>query len=422
MVNWTDIDFGTSIRFIYSGVEYDGTFIHLDGDVITIKLSNGYNIALRKDKVTLAGIVAAASASEEVKHNGKTTTDLNKQNGAKRVSLLATGGTISSKVDYKTGAVSPSEDISFISDRVKDVHISTETIDNILSENVTPDKWVYMAGKIRDGLNRNDGCVVFHGTDTMSYSAAAISFIFSQQTGPIIFVGSQRSSDRPSSDAFMNAEGAIHVATSDFGEVGIAMHRNMSDKAIAVNRAVRSRKMHSSRRDAFRSIGEKEVGTYVSGSVKFNFPYKKIGPTNELKTKLDPAVSILYFYPSMSSPDFDMLIENKKAVIIMGTGLGHLSHDLIPSISEATKNGKKVMMTTQCLDGAVNLNVYSTGRELLRAGVIPLGNMLPEVALVKAMYVLGNYEDEDFGKVMRQNLRGEIIDREPALEFNRTDE
>ncbi|MHB1708189.1 MAG: Glu-tRNA(Gln) amidotransferase subunit GatD [Thermoplasmataceae archaeon] len=415
MVDWTDVVFGSAIKFSYSGTEYGGIFIHCDDDIVTVKLSNGYNLALQRDQIRLVKIISKGTENGESAAQQKPAREKIGNARKKHVSLLATGGTIASKVDYKTGAVSPSEDISFISDRVKDVEVSPETIDNILSENITPEKWIYMAGKIRDSLNRSDGCVVFHGTDTMSYSASAISFIFSEQTGPIVFVGSQRSSDRPSSDAFMNAEGAIHMATTDFGEVGIAMHGNLSDESILMHRAVRSRKMHTSRRDAFRSIGESEIGMYSQGSVRLTNPYRKTGVKNEIKPKLDPSVSMIYFYPSLSVEDFEGMIAKKKAVIIMGTGLGHVSHSLLPSITQAVKEGTKILMTSQCLYGSVNLNVYSTGRDLIGAGIIPLRNMLPEVALVKAMYVLGNYAEEQFEEMMRENLRGEIIEREQAL-------
>ncbi|MCL5668201.1 MAG: Glu-tRNA(Gln) amidotransferase subunit GatD [Candidatus Thermoplasmatota archaeon] len=421
MVDWADVVFGSTIKFSYSGAEYEGIFIHDDKDIVTVKLSNGYNLALQKNQIELMKIISEGMENGGSHARQKPTKGKVGNTGKKHVSLLATGGTIASKVDYKTGAVSPSEDISFISDRVKDVELSSETIDNILSENITPEKWIYMAGKIRDSLNRSDGCVVFHGTDTMSYSASAISFMFSEQTGPIVFVGSQRSSDRPSSDAFMNAEGAIHMATTDFGEVGIAMHGSISDESISMHRAVRSRKMHTSRRDAFRSIGESEVGTYSQGSVRLTPPYRRAGGKNEIKAKLDPSVSMIYFYPSLSVQDFEGIVARNKAIIIMGTGLGHVSHSLIPSITQAVKEGKKILMTSQCLYGSVNLNVYSTGRELINAGIIPLRNMLPEVALVKAMYVLGNYGEERFEEMMGENLRGEIIERERALVFGGAD-
>ncbi|MEM0155192.1 MAG: Glu-tRNA(Gln) amidotransferase subunit GatD [Thermoplasmataceae archaeon] len=416
MTDMSAIKFGTSLKFSYSGNVYEGLFIHFDGALVTVKLSNGYNIVIPVESMDLI-----ESRFEE---NGNSTPTMQAvspakrmSNSSKKVSLLATGGTIASKVDYKTGAVSPSQDVSFISDKVKGINVDAETIDNILSENITPDKWIGIAKRIKNGLDKNDGCVVFHGTDTMTYTASAISFMFSSQTGPIIFVGSQRSSDRPSSDAFLNAEGAIHLATTDFGEVGIAMHDSLSDSRISIHRAVRTRKMHTSRRDAFRSLGEKELGNYESGKVTINSPYTKVGDRNELMAKLEPSVSLIYFYPSYSPEDFQRAIEGKKAAILMGTGLGHVSHSLMPVISEAVMAGKKVMMTSQCLNGAVNLNVYSTGRELLESGVIPLHNMLPEVALVKAMYVLGNFNDDQFKDIMQLNLRGEIIEREFAGSF-----
>jgi glutamyl-tRNA(Gln) amidotransferase subunit D len=416
MTDLSATKFGTFLRFSYSGNIYEGLFIHFDGTLVTVKLSNGYNIVIPVKSMGLLESRIEENGNPSPKMQAVSTVQT-QGNSTKKVSLLATGGTIASKVDYKTGAVSPSQDVSFISDRVRGIQVNAETIDNILSENITPEKWTSMAKSIKNGLDENDGCVVFHGTDTMSYTASAISFMFSSQTGPIIFVGSQRSSDRPSSDAFLNAEGAIHMATTDFGEVGIAMHGGMSDSKVSIHRAVRARKMHTSRRDAFRSLGEKEVGNYESGKVTMNSPYRKAGDHNEILTRLEPAVSLIYFYPSFSPEDFGRAVEGKKAAIVMGTGLGHVSHSLMPVISEAVRNGKKIMMTSQCLNGAVNLNVYSTGRELLRAGVIPLRNMLPEVALVKAMYVLANFDDDQFTDMMQLNFRGEIIEREYAGSF-----
>ena len=284
--------------------------------------------------------------------------------------------------------------------------------DNVLSENMTPEKWVNIAGKIKESLDRGHGVVVSHGTDTMSYTASAMSFMFESQSAPVIFVGSQRSPDRPSSDAYPNIEGAINFAGSDFGEVGIAMHNSMSDDQIGLHRAVRSRKMHTTRRDAFESIGTREIGRYRKGKIKMTEEYRKAAGSTILRGSLDPSVALVYFHPALSAADLEAISGNKKAVVLMGTGLGHVADRLGNAIEKMVEDGRKVLMTSQCLYGSVNLNVYSTGRSLLKRGVIPLGSMLPEVAYVKAMYVLGNYDIGDFEKIMLTNLRGELISRE----------
>ena len=236
--------------------------------------------------------------------------------------------------------------------------------------------------------------------------------MFEKQSGPIILTGSQRSSDRPSSDAFLNIEGSLEFASTDLGEVCIAMHKGLSDTTINLLRGVRTRKMHSSRRDAFKSIGGPELAEYSKGGIKFKESYKERDDSNELRDKLESRVSLIYFNPILTNEDFETLAFNKRAVVLAGTGLGHVSNRFVPTIRQLSKSGIKFYMTTQCIYGSVNMNVYSTGRELISAGVIPLGNMLSEVALVKSMFVFANYDPDEVDRKMKENLRGEIMDRE----------
>jgi glutamyl-tRNA(Gln) amidotransferase subunit D len=396
---------GQKVNFSYKGAEYTGTFISSSEETVTVKLGSGYNITLNKDsfKITKEYPGVPQEGSSKAKISGEC--------GGNGICILTTGGTIGSSVDYKTGAVKPVKDISYLYNFVNNISqfkLYHENIENMLSENVDAGKWKIFARKARDAMKKGNSVIIFHGTDTMQYSASALSFMFEEQTKPIIFTGSQRSSDRPSSDAFLNIEGSIHFASMDMGEVGISMHTGTSDDSVSLYRGTRTRKMHTSSRDAFISIGELAMAKYSNGTVSGLNNIKKPSENIVLKDKLDESVGMVYFYPGMREEDFYNLSYNKKAVIIMGTGLGHVSSGILKIIEKLSRE-TAFFMTSQCIYGNVNMNVYSTGRDLLHAGVIPLDNMLAETAMVKAMYILGNYPDE-LNNLMRSNIRGEIED------------
>ncbi|MGC8608350.1 MAG: Glu-tRNA(Gln) amidotransferase subunit GatD [Thermoplasmata archaeon] len=394
----------------YRGIKISGILVNESNGIITVKLDNGYNMSFDKSSVEIIERKTIESAkNHEI-------TSFETGNGDHEVTILATGGTIASRIDYRTGAVSPVFDPSKIFKSKpkiqEDMTIRIRSVLNEMSENMSPDDWIKIAGAARDEMKSGRGIVIAHGTDTMSYSASAASFMFSRQSSPIIFVGSQRSSDRPSSDAFSNLEAALYFSVSDFGETGIAMHAGLSNSPIALHRAVRSRKMHTSRRDAFQSIESPIAGKFSLGNVELRPGYRKISDELEMSDKLDKKVSIIYSHPSLSDDDIINMAAGKDAVILMGTGLGHVSSNLIGTIRRMIKDGTYFVMTSQCIYGTVNMNVYSTGRLLTQAGVISAGSMLPEVAYVKAMYVLANYDHEDFKNIMGENLRGEILERE----------
>ncbi len=397
---------GEKIEFIYKNNDYKGIFISSDDEKTTIKLDNGYNITLKNENINIKNVYKNDKKNENI--NIKKI----EKKGKNNVYILTTGGTIGSSIDYETGAVKPVKDISYLYNyvnNINDYNLFHDNIDNILSENVDTKKWINFARKAKEKMDNNNGVIIFHGTDTMQYSAAALAFMFEEQTNPIIFTGSQRSSDRPSSDAFKNIEGSIHFSSLDIGEVCVAMHYNTSDNDISLHRGVRVRKMHTSKRDAFKTINNNEIAFYNDNKIKINSDYKKTGKNNNLNDKLDDNVSIIYFYPGMKEEDFYNMAYDKKAVIIMGTGLGHVSENIINVIKKLSKD-IYFFMTSQCVYGGVNLNVYSTGRELLKAGVIPLYDILPETAMIKAMYLLANYND-NFVNLMKTNLRGEIDNR-----------
>ncbi len=282
---------------------------------------------------------------------------------------------------------------------------------NILSENMEPPLWQDLAQAVHEEIdNGADGVVVMHGTDTMQYSAAALSFMLETPV-PIVFTGSQRSADRPSSDNVMNAVSAVEAAQSDCAEVLVCMHGSESDDSCALHRGTRVRKNHTSRRDAFETVGAEPLGTvdYDSETVEFRRDYHERGETDlALEDTLESDVELLKFTPGMD-PAFLDVVEGSEGLIIEGTGLGHVHTDLIPRIEELIENGTTTVMTSQCLSGRVCDRVYDTGRDLLEAGVLEAGDTLPGTAKVKLMWALANSEHVE--EAMGTSLAGELQER-----------
>jgi len=375
-------------------------------NIVVLKLDNGYNIGVIPQEIRL---IKKGEKKERKERKVIKIEDL------PTVSIIGTGGTIASYVDYKTGAVHPAltaEDLIFsVPEIEKECNIRASVLFNILSEDMRPEYWRKMARKVKEELEQSKGVVIPHGTDTMSYSAAALSFMFEKLSGPVVFVGAQRSSDRPSSDAYMNLISAVRVAKSDLGEVAVVMHATTSDDFCHIHRATRVRKMHTSRRDAFKSLNSMPLGEVRGKKVIFYNDYVKKDDDTVLLEGMNEKVALIYYYPGLTEEVFERMLDGMHGAIIMGTGLGHVGTHLIKSIKNAIRDGIIVGMTSQCLYGRVNLNVYSTGRELRRIGVIPLEDMLPEVAYIKLMWLLGNFDREEAVQLLPRNLRGEISTR-----------
>lgn len=405
-----DMEAGTLMEFTYKDTRMKGVLISSNDGNLNVKLLNGYNLVVPE-----ASIMDVRAIEKVAREKVPESRAMMMESGPRKVAFIGTGGTIASRVDYITGAVKPVLNPGFLRESVSNLSqytLDINLLEAVLSENIVPEDWKLFARAAKEKLSKNQGAVILHGTDTMSYTASALSFMFKELSGPIVLIGSQRSSDRPSSDAFLNLEAGLEFASSNFGEVGIAMHQNPSDNAVSLHRGVRARKMHSSRRDAFRSVGTLPLGKYENGAVTMSPSARHQSDTTVMSEKLDTSVALVYFHPGLTGEDFTALTEGKRATVIMGTGLGHTGTRLYPAIRDIISRGDHVMMTTQCLYGGVNMNVYSTGRELLKLGVTPLSNMLPEVAMIKAMHVLANYPHEEFREAMLSNLRGEMLDRE----------
>jgi glutamyl-tRNA(Gln) amidotransferase subunit D len=396
---------------------YQGTLMphhEFSGDpIVTLKLSNGYNVG-----ISIVGDAAVKIVSKKAERNVVDRT-LPRSSSKKDVAFLGTGGTIASYVDYRTGAVHPAksaEELAFSVPELMDMcNLRAKVLCSIYSENMEVSHWQALARAAADELRSGAvGVIIPHGTDTMGFSSAALSFMLRNLTGPVVLVGSQRSSDRPSSDATMNLLAATRLCVeSDLGEVVVVMHGESSDSYCSVHRGTKVRKMHASRRDAFKSINADPIARIEGPDISYITEYMRRSSGETLvQDKMDTKVGLVHFYPGFDTEHFDIIAGHVDGLVIAGTGLGHVSERLIGSIRRAVKDGVQVMITTQCLYGAVNLNVYSTGRDMIEAGAVPLGDMLPEVAYVKLMWALGQADGPDeVQRLMLKDVAGEMSQR-----------
>ena len=392
------------------GNTYEGVLMPSTTGKTVVKLKNGYNIGLEPVNVTLELI----DKKSELK--GPQIELPAPDPKLPNISILSTGGTIASKVDYRTGAVTSqfsAEDILLAIPELTEIaNYNARVCYSILSENMRPEYWVKLAEEVNNEIKAGaNGVIITHGTDTMMYTAAAIAFMV-QTPVPIVFVGSQRSADRPSSDNAMNAICAAKVAVSDIAEVTVVMHGSTSDDFCHIHRGAKVRKMHTSRRDAFQSINSRPLGRveYPSGEIDTYLDYKRRGEQElSINTNIEPRCTIVK-YTTGASPEMLLFASaNYKGIVLEGTGLGHVSTEWVPYIERTTQAGVPVIMTSQCINGRVCDRVYDTGRDILKAGALEGEDMLPEVALVKLMWVLGQTNDfDEVKKLMSTDIAGEI--------------
>lgn len=334
---------------------------------------------------------------------------------------MSTGGTIASRIDYRTGGVRPAltaEDLlSIVPELASVADLDAEILFSIFSEDMTPEIWGKIAEKADELIRRGvDGIVIAHGTDTMGYTSAALSFALQHPPIPIVFVGAQRSSDRPSSDAATNLIAAVAVAgRAPFAEVCLAMHSWHSDEEIAIHRGTRVRKLHTSSRDAFRSVNAQPIAYYRRGEIVVNSGNlnPRGGDGYRFNPRFSDKAALVKFYPGMGPEIFESLWERGyRGIIVEGSGLGHVARRLIPTLEKLIRDGVFVGMTSQCLYGRINMRVYSTGRDLLGIGVTPLDDMLPETAYVKLSWCLGQTEElEEVRRLMLTPIAGELGER-----------
>lgn len=391
-----------------------------DDKHIVIKVRSGYNIGVASERVKDIEVGIRKEAHYKIPEKAFPY-DPKKP----MVKLLGTGGTIASRLDYRTGAVipafTPGELYGSVPELADICNLETEKLYGVFSENMGPEQWIGTAKAIGREIEKGvQGIVIGHGTDTMHHTAAALSFMVQNSPVPIVMVGSQRSSDRPSSDAALNLMHSVKTAAeSDIAEVMVCMFGPTSDEYGLLHRGTRVRKMHSSYRSTFRTIGDIPIATVDREKITpLTNDYKKRRNDKNVtvNTSFEEKVSIVYYYPNMKPDIIDSLIDNGyRGIVIAGTGLGHVNKPLYPALKRARDNNIAVYMTVQTLWGYVQMYVYDTGRDLMDIGIIPAANMLPEVAYIKLCWALGQTNDlEEVKRIMLTPIANEITEREPS--------
>jgi len=390
-----------------------------DDKHIVLKISSGYNIGINIDTIKNLKELGYKKARYKIPEKEFPYSD-----NMPNVKLFGTGGTIASRLDYRTGAVipafSPGELYGAVPELADICNLTTEKLFAVFSENMGPEQYKTLAKAIGKEIEKGiDGIIVGHGTDTLHHTAAALTYMVQDQPVPIVLVGSQRSSDRPSSDAALNLMYAAYTAGhSDIAETMVCMFGPTSDEYGFLHRGTRVRKMHSSYRSAFRTIGDIPLAKVTCDSVeslKDQYNPRRTDRNVKILPYFEEMVSIVYYYPNMRPDIIHSLVDNGyRGIVIAGTGLGHVNKPLYPALKRAADEGVAVYMTVQTLWGYVHMYVYETGRDLMDLGVIPAENMLPEVAYIKLGWTLGQTNDlEEVKKIMLTPINDDITGREP---------
>ncbi len=416
-----EVQVGDLINVTSDGEAFEGTLMPryelADDEHIVVKLRNGYNVGI---KISLGLKIDKLGTGEKPSFISQQPSE--EKEALPKIAVISTGGTIASRVDYRTGAVRPAlttNDLLGVVPELSEIaNLRTEVLFTLLSENVHAKHWTAMAKAAAKYVEEKvEGVVICHGTDTMAYTSAALSFALQNLPVPVILVGSQRSSDRPSSDAVVNLINAVRVAADvPIAEVMIGMHEASSDEATVLHRGTKVRKLHTSRRDAFRSVNADPLARLEKGEITvLSADYKKRSMDRKLvlRPNFSEKAALIKFHPSLNPKVIEWYVdEGYMGIILEGTGLGHVSRECFTVVEKAIDRGVFVGMTSQCLYGRVNMKVYDTGRDLVRLGITPLEDMLPETAFVKLSWAMGQIENvDDVKKIMLTDVAGEISSR-----------
>ncbi len=414
-------DVGDRIKVSKKGETYEGLIMPRiklgDTNCIVLKMDSGYNTGVKFE----TGVKMSKVKSSENKKEKPIQLKYDKNKPP--ITIIATGGTITSKVEYKTGGVitieKPEELLKSYPELQELANIKFVTPFRKMSEDMNYKDWQIIARTVAQELNSGRGVIITHGTDTLHYTAAALSFMI-KGNKPVVITGAQRSPDRGSSDAATNLICSIYAALSDLGEVGICMHGSMNDDFCSFNRGVRVRKMHTSRRDTFRTLIDDPIAkVWTNGKIeKIDVRRKRDDTEVEVDDKFEERVALIKVYPGSYPDILDYYVKKGyKGFVLEGTGFGHVptqsKNSWIETIQKITKKGIPIVITSQTLFGRVNTKVYANLRILFHeSGAIPAEDMLPEVAYIKLGWVLGHTKDiKKVREMMLTNIVGEFTDR-----------
>jgi glutamyl-tRNA(Gln) amidotransferase subunit D len=394
-----------------------------EGEFYLIKLTSGYNIGVRKESVQIIDVIKKAekTRAEEIKLPN---------NDLPKIDIIMTGGTISSRIDYKTGGVrsltEPSDFFKYYPEIFKIANVGRVSTPFMkLSENMVPGDWKKIAEEVEISLNNPEieGIIITHGTDILHYTAAALSFFFPKPNKPIVLTFSQKSTDRASSDASLNLECAARIAISNMAEVVIVGHATTNDEYCYALLGTKARKMHSTARDAFKPINTMPLlKVWADGKIEKISPFRERPPRGEKSERVrgdivfNERIAMIKFYPGQSPDVLEYYSKNYEGLIIEGIGVGNVSvegeNNWLPQIKKAMSNGLAIFMTLQTINGRTEPWVYSTARELKKLGVTFLEDMTSETAFVKLGWVLAhkNWKDKISAKML-ENISGEVSER-----------
>ncbi|MBR9700152.1 Glu-tRNA(Gln) amidotransferase subunit GatD [Candidatus Woesearchaeota archaeon] len=407
---------GDKVRLITKDKEIEGILMPQEGSAVFIKRKDGYNIGIDKKNIKEMKVI------EKKKEKAAKPKPLKQMKGKKKILVVHTGGTIASKVDYETGGVSAKFTVDELVEMVPELadiaNIECDFVSNMMSEDMNFTDYKKIINHLKKCFGRCDGIIIGHGTDTLHYTAAALSFVFENPPVPIIVVGSQRSSDRGSSDAAMNLLCAAHfIAKTEFKGVAICMHHSSNDDVCAILPATKTRKMHTSRRDAFKAINSEPFALVDKKSnIEFLAEFYESEGELKIKDKFSEKVGLIKTYPNFSHDLLQFATKHFDALVLEATGLGHLPTNTKENeknyelLEKYIKKGHIIAITSQCLYGRVHPDVYSNLRRLSDIGCIFCEDMLPETAYIKLSWLLGNFP-EKAKELLTENLRGEISER-----------
>jgi glutamyl-tRNA(Gln) amidotransferase subunit D len=424
---------GHLVEFEYNSQKIKGTIIPTNDELLTVKLDSGYNAGFALENVKQLKVIG------EAKTVSKPTPKLPTPNESlPKISLIHTGGTIAARVDYQRGAVSwhttPEDLLSMYPELFSICNPKVVLLKSMATDDFRFEHFELITKAVeKEAKEGAEGIILAMGTDNLAVASAALAFIFEKISIPVIIIGSQRSSDRGSSDAAMNLISAAKFITkTDFAGIAICMHDSSNDDKCAILPACKTKKMHTSRRDAFKPINDTLIAKidFRTGEIKFlksNYIRRNLKEALVAKPKMEKKVAMMKISINMYPEQFALYKKlGMKGLIIEGTGLGHMPLDTIDKETEIHKEIKKelqalidsgciVAMTSTCLNGRVQMHVYSKQVELVNIGVIPGEDMLTETAFVKLAWLLGNYSKKEAKELLTKNLRGEISP------FTRTD-
>lgn len=411
------------VKLHKKGITYEGFILPQSNEkTIVLKLESGYNIGISREgtKIEELGEIEVLKPPKEI----------SQKRG--EVAILSMGGTVCSRVEYKTGAVFPSTNPADLMrnlpelERISTFH--TKALFAMLSEDMSPKHWSLAAEAVKNEIDQGvEGVVILHGTDTMHYSSAALTYMLQDTPVPVVFVGAQRSPDRPSTDARHNILNAAYLAkNSPIAQIGICMHATTNDDYAYFHPGTKVRKMHTSARTAFQSINSFPLARadFTKELIEPLGDYKKRGGKLKFDNRVNENVAMVYAYPGLKPKMLDSLA-GYDGIVLVGTGLGHFSTDpfnvphvksVLPEIEALCASGIPVAMASQCIYGRVNLNVYTAGRLLQEAGVIGSGaDWTPEAAYTKLCWILGHEKDpKKVAEEMMEPIAGDISERSVA--------